>query len=238
METMTEKTIHPLATPGIHEAFFEFVKAKADDRSPVLNVLEIGAGRGAFTKRLHEAGFDISACDISGEGFLYDKVPFTEANISQGLPYEDSSYDMVVAVEVMEHLFDHEQIFSECARVLRAGGLFLISTPNILSLKSRMRFLLSGFHYSFKPLNLKSFDGMQHVSALSFDQYQYLARKYGFQVRSTSADKHQSTSRALSFMRPFLSLFSLIRGFNNTLHNNSTLLFGRTLFIAFEMDGK
>ncbi len=79
---------------------------------------------------------------------------------------------------------------------------------------------------------------MQHVSALSFDQYQYLARKYGFRVRSISADKHQSTSRALSFMRPFLALFSLMRGFDNTLHNNSTTLLGRTLFIAFEKDDK
>ncbi|MCK4912063.1 MAG: class I SAM-dependent methyltransferase [Thermodesulfovibrionales bacterium] len=238
METKDEKTISPLATPGIHGAFFKFVSAAAGARTPGPKVLEIGAGRGAFTKRLHEAGFDISACDISGEGFLYDKVPFTEANISQGLPYEDSSYGMVVAVEVMEHLFDHERIFSECARVLKEGGLFLISTPNILSLKSRMRFLLSGFHYSFKPLDLTSFDGMQHVSALSFDQYQYLARKYGFHARSISADKHQSTSRALSFLRPLLSLFSLMRGFDNTLHNNSTMLLGRTIFIAFEKDGK
>ena len=238
METEPTETIIPLATPGIHEAFFEFVKATADGRLPAPKVLEIGAGRGAFTKRLHEAGFDISACDMSGEGFLYDKVPFREANISQGLPYADSSYDAIVAVEVMEHLFDHERIFSECARVLRDKGLLLISTPNILSLKSRMRFLLSGFHYSFKPLDLTRFDGMQHVSSLSFDQYQYLARKFGFSVRATSADKHQSTSTALSFMRPLLALFSLIRGFDNTLHNNSTMLLGRTLFISFEKDGE
>jgi len=61
-----------------------------------------------------------------------------------------------------------------------SGGKFYVSTPNILSMKSRFRFLFRGFPYAFKPLVMNQHDGMQHVASLSLNQYNYLALKHGF----------------------------------------------------------
>ena len=58
----------------------------------------------------------------------------------------------------------------------------IITTPNILSLKSRMRFLLSGFYYSFEPLDHKQQDGLQHIAALTYDQFKYLAESNGYDL--------------------------------------------------------
>ena len=46
------------------------------------------------------------------------------------LPFSSDSFDTVVAFEVIEHLEDPVTFIAECARVLRPGGLFIVSTPN------------------------------------------------------------------------------------------------------------
>ena len=105
----------------------------------------------------------------------------------------------------MEHVNDHENFFREASRILRPGGRLYISTPNILSLKSRIRFLLSGFYYSFRPLEKRNYDGLQHVASLTLDQYNYIAIRQGFHAAEVEIDKQQSTSRwLLAFFAPFL----------------------------------
>ena len=51
--------IVPIAMPGTHQSFLKYFSNKGIDRN--LKVLDVGAGHGAFTKRLHEMGFNVSA---------------------------------------------------------------------------------------------------------------------------------------------------------------------------------
>jgi len=224
--------IKELATPAIHDSFFVFFTSRHSDKAN-LKVLEIGAGQGAFTKRLYDAGYDISACDLSPDNFKFGKVDFHEADLTKELPYQDNTFDVVIAVEVMEHLADHENIFLELNRILKPSGEFIFSTPNILSLKSRLRFFLSGFCYSFNPLDMNNFDGMQHISSITYDQYCYLAAKYKFKPGDISFDKKQNTSLILLIFYPLLFLFSCIKGKGFKRHNIFKLLVGRTLFVCF-----
>jgi len=46
------------------------------------------------------------------------------------LPLPDSAVDVVANFQVIEHLWDQPQFVTECLRVLRPGGLLLLSTPN------------------------------------------------------------------------------------------------------------
>ena len=230
---MTDDIV-PITMPGIHDRFVPFFDGLvgAGGRGNI-HVLDAGAGHGALSKRLYEAGFAVSACDFAPELFRYDAVECRRANLTERLPYDDATFDYVLAVEVMEHIADHEQFFREAHRVLKPGGRVVVSTPNILSLKSRLRFLLSGFFYSFKPIVREKDDGLQHVASLTVDQYRYVAGRAGLTLETVSCDKYQRSSLALLWLWPAVYGFSLLAGLDFKTHNTLDLLLGRILFLSF-----
>jgi len=226
-----EKSIQPITMPGVHSRFLEYFKKQ--DELPPLKVLDLGAGRGALTQRLHHLGYEVSACDLFVEYFEYPEVKCDRVDVTEAFPYASDSFDIVIAIEVTEHILDHENLFSECNRILKPNGRLYVSTPNILSLKSRMRFLFRGFPYAFKPLVLENYDGLQHVSSLSLDQYNYLAVKHNFQPAEFGVDRTQSTSRWLyGLCIPLIWIVHEIKGFD-PMHNQKKLLTGRLLFMIF-----
>ncbi len=229
---MSDTEIRPIAMPGTHRSFLKYFNDLGHGQE--LKILDIGAGHGAMTKKLHEMGFDIKACDLFPENFHYEKVECAKADITKELPYADNSFDLALAVEVSEHILDHERFFSEASRVLKPGGTFYLSTPNILSMKSRIRFLFRGFYYSFNPLDQDRYDGLQHVTSKTLDQYNYVAYKNGFNFAQIDIDKKQKSSKAiLFFLTPFLWMNSRIKKVPK-LHNHSKLLTGRLLFLGFK----
>ena len=81
------------------------------------------------------------------------------------------------------------------SRFLKPDGKLYVSTPNVLSMKSRFRFFFQGFPYAFKPLEMDNYNGLQHVASLNLDQYNYLAIKHGFGQAEYDIDSEQRTSR-------------------------------------------
>lgn len=225
------KEIKPISMPGIHKRFFPFFRKNLPDTSS--RVLDVGAGHGAFSKELHELGYPVEACDLFPEIFYFDQIECKKADLTQPLPYDDSQFDAVVAMEVMEHILDHEVFFNEVRRVLKPGGKFFISTPNVLSLKSRVRFFFSGFFYSFKPLDLQNNDGLQHVASLTVDQYNYVAERNGLRLSKLHIDKKQSTSGWLMIFYPLLWLYTRSKKIK-PIHNQLDLLMGRVLFFMYQ----
>ncbi|MEL6590311.1 MAG: class I SAM-dependent methyltransferase [Bacteroidota bacterium] len=222
--------IKPIAMPGIHSRFLPHFESQEAGRKA--KVLDVGAGHGAFTKVLHDKGYEVAACDLFPEHFYFKEIPCTKADITRELPYPDQSFDVLIALEVMEHISNHETFFQEAFRVLRPGGRLYISTPNILSLKSRWRYFFSGFFYTFEPLDRQNYDGLQHTSALSLDQFNYWGIKSGFETASYGIDRKQNTSRWLLVYRPLLWLFCKIKKIK-PIHNEMGLLLGRVLFLNF-----
>ncbi len=226
------KDIRPIAMPGTHENFLKFFEKKGFP--PTTKILDIGAGHGAFTQRLLSMGYDVSACDLFPEIFELDDIECRKVDVTGDFPYPDQAFDLVIAIEVSEHIIDHENFFKEAHRILKPNGQFLLSTPNILSLKSRIRFLFRGFYYSFGPLELRNYDGLQHVNSKTLDQYNYVAVKYGFQPAEVSIDKKQKSSFWLMiFLYPFMWLNAKLKSAPMT-HNVSKLLLGRLLFLNFQ----
>ena len=226
------KEVVPIAIPGIHEKFFVyFSEVLKTYKSP--KVLEVGAGHGAFTQKVHESGYDITPCDLFPEIFHYDKLTCTKVDVSKKLPFEDNSFDIIIAVEVMEHIHDHQIFFEESKRILKQGGRLIFSTPNILSLKSRVRFLFSGFYYSFEPLDHERRDGLQHVASLTIDQYKNLGEIVGLKNMDIRFDKRQNSSRWLLFLLPAIWLFCKWKRLDYSIHNRIDHLTGRILFLSF-----
>jgi len=227
---MTE--IKPITMPGTHQRFLEFFRGQNE---PVnLKVLDIGAGHGAFSQKLYLMGYKVHACDLFPELFEFDEINCTRVDITRTFPYGDNTFDLLIAIEVIEHITDHENFFSESGRILKPGGKLYITTPNILTLKSRIRFLLSGFFLAFNPLQLDNYDGLQHVSSLTLDQYNYIAVRNRFHVARLEIDREQKTSRFwYCLLYPWLWIYPRIKGIS-VFHNVRKLLLGRLLFLTFK----
>ena len=70
-------------------------------------------------------------------------VTVHEANLDNRFPFEDASFDVILAMMVIEHMYDPFHAFSEVARVAKSGANIFINLPNIGSIRCRLQ-LLSG----------------------------------------------------------------------------------------------
>ena len=112
-------------------------------------------------------GGGLLATDISQEGFEATEVPFRRLNFNEPLPFDDQCFDVIYTIEVMEHLHRPYDLLKECFRVLKPGGSLIASTPNILNLQSRFRFLFTGFWDLYQPPSIDPANGGRicgHVS--------------------------------------------------------------------------
>jgi 2-polyprenyl-6-hydroxyphenyl methylase/3-demethylubiquinone-9 3-methyltransferase len=96
--------------------------------------LEIGCGDGFFSGKLIELGLTVTGVDLSPVGIARAKEhnpsgTFLLADLTQPLPFPDASFDAVWCSEVLEHLFSPLYALQEMHRVLRPGGVALLTTP-------------------------------------------------------------------------------------------------------------
>jgi SAM-dependent methyltransferase len=107
-------------------------------------VLDLGCRSGALTRHFLEGnvvvGLDVDAAALEKAAAL--GIEPVRANVEEPLPFEDASFDAVVAGELLEHLQFPDALVAEISRVLRPGGVLAGSVPNAFRVQSRLRFLL------------------------------------------------------------------------------------------------
>jgi SAM-dependent methyltransferase len=103
-------------------------------------ILEVGCGAGHFLAGAAEAGFESWGTEISASGLarLEGRGFQVLAGALPSLALPTMSFDAVVMFEVLEHLDDPVAYLIEARRVLREGGLILLTTPNFNSLSRRV----------------------------------------------------------------------------------------------------
>jgi SAM-dependent methyltransferase len=106
-------------------------------------VLDLGCRSGALTKHFLEGnsvvGLDVDAAALEKAAAL--GIEPVRANVEEPLPFDDGSFDAVVAGELLEHLQVPDALVAEIHRVLRPGGVLAGSVPNAFRVQSRLRFL-------------------------------------------------------------------------------------------------
>jgi SAM-dependent methyltransferase len=139
---------------------------------PGRRVLDLGCRDGALT-RAYAEGNDVVGVDADREALAEAAKLGIEtrwADLDEPLPFDESSFDVVVAGELLEHLRDPRRLVAEARRVLRPDGSFVASVPNAYRLKNRLRFLL-GRKPEDDPTHLQMFSADEVRSLLSdFDE--------------------------------------------------------------------
>lgn len=186
-----------LSTDNILEA----VLAKIRELSPQVrgNYLDIGAGHGELIGLVSgEFTVETTACDYTSDLMRLPEVSVDVVDLNtEALPYPDTTFDLITCTEVIEHIEHYRQTFREIFRILKPGGAFIVTTPNILNLRSRVRYLLFGFFSLFGPLHLRERQRYLtggHINPLSYFYVAHALSDAGFADISVSIDKRQRAS--------------------------------------------
>jgi SAM-dependent methyltransferase len=117
-----------------------FALAGLSDRLPMGPVLDVGCGAGPglryITRRGAVAvGADASIYALRQASQLVQASGLVRSDAMVTFPFADRSFGLVMANEIIEHLPDGVAFLRECLRVLRPGGMVLLTTPNLWDIR-------------------------------------------------------------------------------------------------------
>jgi SAM-dependent methyltransferase len=203
-----------MCTPQLYEAILKIAKGRGFKPDAAFAHLDIGAGEGRLIAALKTEFPKVKAhaCDYHTERFPHKDVPIWQVDLNRAaLPFGEASFDLVTCSEVVEHLENYRELLREAARVLKPGGLLVVTTPNVLNMQSRFRYLVAGFPVLFGPLPVSGRELYSTDSHITPVPYFYLAHsllRAGFDHIRIGRDKTQRTSLLLlSLFWPVLLLF-------------------------------
>lgn len=242
-----------MSTQDIYSAVERAVRERISGDGPFA-YLDVGAGPGKLIRHLANGlALDAAACDHHVELFPDDLgVAVDQVNIDrEPLPYADARFDIVTSSEVVEHLENYRRAIREIARVLRPGGVVVLTTPNVLNMKSRLRFFASGFFNLFGPLPVRNdrlYSTGGHITPIPYFYLAHALMDAGFDDVRVTVDKRQRTSLVeLALLWPLLApgWFAFVRrerGKYKTIteenaaavmqHHSVDVLTGRTIVVS------
>lgn len=147
------------------------------------SLLDLGCGNGSLTARLADAGFSVTGAEHSESGLVqaraaFPNVTFVAQDINQPFPANfHASFDVVVAVEVIEHLWFPRALFQRAAEVLKPDGVLMITTPFHGYLKNLALAVTNKFDDHWHP-----YEDYGHVKFFSQKTLTAMAREQGFRV--------------------------------------------------------
>jgi len=167
-------------------SFVEDICRRVTDRRP--RILDVGCGTGANLLMLSQYG-DAEGVDVSEDALAFCRERGLE-NVKLGaaeeLPYDDGTFDLVTALDVVEHLDDDVAGLREMRRVLRPGGRVLLFVPTFM------------FLWGLQD------DVSHHRRRYRLPELQRVLEQAGFQIERT-------TYANITFFMPILAMRKLMR---------------------------
>jgi len=116
---------------GRRSVYFGLLESHLNGERPA-RALDLGCGFGGFLDGLDRLCEHVYPCDVTLETMTRCKERgYPDGAVSSGyrLPYADGAFDLVCMFDAIEHIPDDVRVMSEAARVLRPGGLCLVTVP-------------------------------------------------------------------------------------------------------------
>jgi SAM-dependent methyltransferase len=122
---------------GRRKLFLRLLEQRLPAATRPIDVLDFGCGTGAFLEHLDRFG-TVSAVDADPSAVAFcharGRAEVRLAPPGAPLPFPDAAFDLVTALDVIEHIDDDVAALAELRRVLRPGGLLLVAVPAFMFL--------------------------------------------------------------------------------------------------------
>ncbi len=176
--------------------------------APGALALDLSAGNGLASQMLAERGWRV----ISTERRT-SRPGWVAADLDCDLPFRAAQFDLVVMLEVIEHLADIPHALDEIARVMKPGATAIVTTPNRLNITSRIHHLLSGYYKGRRaplPYRYRVSDGRNwHVMGLN--DLHWIAYGAGLRMDALGRSRRKLKARILApLFYPFIAAFSYL----------------------------
>lgn len=174
-------------------------------------VLDAPCGAGGLSLALGRAGFEVTALDLEPTAGPPRLERLVLADLNGRLPFVDARFDVVVSTEGLEHLEHAFGFLREARRVLRPGGRLLLTTPNTLSLRSRVRFFGSGFYHTDpRPLDESRRHPLHHIGLRTYPELRYMLHTGGFRLQLVAPTHVKPVSYLYAPLAPWMWLYTRI----------------------------
>lgn len=152
-------------------------------------VLDVGCGYGHLTKLIKEMGNKVKCIETSDNAIKHiKKIGIEVFDMDLSTKWGDNikeKFDVVVCTEVIEHVFDTDNLLENIYKVLKTGGHIIISTPNVASFGRRFM-LLFGINPILEFTTRKYDAG--HIRYFTFSDLENLLKEHGFKVVESHSD--------------------------------------------------
>lgn len=134
------------STRGYYQEKLDFILSYLSSypKSQPVKILDIGCNDGELVRKYLDFG-DVLGIDVSETAIRSCKKKGLKCILSdiESLPSKYNNYfDIVIAGDIIEHIFDTDKFLRKIHTVLKSGGTLLLTTPNLVSLGRRLLFLL------------------------------------------------------------------------------------------------
>lgn len=195
------------ALRGLHERASELVVQYATGKE----LLDLAAGTGAFSLRMLDADFNVTASEYVTKGFkVGDKIPLISCDLNSSFSEQfPQRYDVITAIESIEHIENARHFIRQCANLLKGKGILLITSPSIDSLNAKFSFLYGGAFPWFKAKNYK-IDG--HILPTTISQFEFMFKEAELKIIFYDSYGLYQTSFAKKIILNMLRILLQLRG--------------------------
>ncbi len=145
------------------------------DRARPIKLLDVGCGIGNLYQFVDKLVDQYEGVDVLRYETYHAHLPFHKIDLDTGRANLPDAYaDFVVAVETIEHLENPRAFMRELVRLCRPGGWVIVTTPNQLSLLSKLTLLLKNQFNAFTDTNYPA-----HITALLEIDLRRIAKESG-----------------------------------------------------------
>jgi ubiquinone/menaquinone biosynthesis C-methylase UbiE len=162
-------------------------------------LLDVGCGNGSLMFKVPQnfnliCGVDISPSRIQeAQKLAKQKFPsnndlhFSVCDIDKGISFPDATFNTVICLAVLEHIFDPFSVVREIHRILKNDGILILEVPNIAYLKYRIQLLFGKLPVTSSPLNWREigWDG-GHLHYFTKKSLSKLLEESGFKILKVS----------------------------------------------------
>jgi len=148
-DTASLNASHEYLLPAVHE----YLQQVAGDRKR-LRVFDLGCGNGSVSAELARMGHDVVGVDGSVDGIMLAKRAYPQLRLEHRSVYDDlaatyGTFDVVMTLEVIEHLYSPEAFIARAVELVKPGGHLILSTPYHGYLKNIAIAVAGGFDRHF-----------------------------------------------------------------------------------------